>query len=485
MANNPHKFSRRGLCAAAGGLLRRPFHHPRRAVAVPADLARGQGLGRRHDWHRARPADGRAVSRFRWRLRRPIGVMPPARALIIGASALSVAGFAILGFADRWQSRSFSIASIVSTPIMLLAQVCKLRGLAQWGRAYGPVRLWGSAAFIVATFGAGFLLDVIEPLQLIWLVVAANRAYGGEVLAGPLEPPCDGPRRIDPSVRWLLRDRTFLAFTAAASLIQASHAVYGFSTIDWLAAGCRRRHDRERWASAWWPKCVVAVSTRMPAAMTPTVMISIGAAGAVIRWTAMALEPPAVVLPAVQCLHALSFGATHLGTLAFVARVAPPGLGTIVQRLYRGRARTDDGRRHGSFRALYGRYGGLAYGAMAVAGFAGGACRWPLSLDGWSGGKQRAPTIVVNQRIHRSQLAPAQIHHPLIEAAAPRDPPANRLRIDVHQELRSTAARLRPAGRHHPLPSGMKSRAGRGVTQIRSRGITPRTIVQAERQGRQ
>jgi PPP family 3-phenylpropionic acid transporter len=103
-------------------------------------------------------------------------------------------------------------------------------------------------------------------------------------------------------------------------------------------------------------------------------MLSIGAAAAVIRWTAMALEPPAAVLPAVQCLHALSFGATHLGTLAFVARVAPLGLATTVQGYILVALGLAMAVAMGISGVLYGRYGGLAYGAMAVAACAGGLC---------------------------------------------------------------------------------------------------------------
>ena len=39
------------------------------------------------------------------------------------------------------------------------------------GRAYGPVRLWGSAAFIAGSFGAGLALDVMARAHLIWLIV--------------------------------------------------------------------------------------------------------------------------------------------------------------------------------------------------------------------------------------------------------------------------------------------------------------------------
>ena len=36
----------------------------------------------------------------------------------------------------------------------------------------------------------------------------------------------------------------------------------------------------------------------------------------------MALDPPVLALPFLQLLHALSFGATHLGALAYVAACA-------------------------------------------------------------------------------------------------------------------------------------------------------------------
>jgi PPP family 3-phenylpropionic acid transporter len=45
----------------------------------------------------------------------------------------------------------------------------------------------------------------------------------------------------------------------------------------------------------------------------------------------MAFDPPLALLPALQCLHALSFGATHLGAVQFVARSAPPGRAATVQ----------------------------------------------------------------------------------------------------------------------------------------------------------
>ena len=74
-----------------------------------------------------------------------------------------------------------------------------------------------------------------------------------------------------------------------------------------------------------------ALSARLPAAFTPSVLILIGGGGALVRWTAMALDPPGALLPLLQCLHGLSFGATHLGTLAFIGRAAPAGLAATAQ----------------------------------------------------------------------------------------------------------------------------------------------------------
>jgi len=102
--------------------------------------------------------------------------------------------------------------------------------------------------------------------------------------------------------------------------------------------------------------------------------MTLGAAGGAVRWAAMAFDPPAVLLPWLQLLHALSFGATHLGALGFVARRAPPGQGATAQGylaialgLVMAGATSLSG-------WLYGAFGGRAYAVMALAAIVGGAC---------------------------------------------------------------------------------------------------------------
>jgi PPP family 3-phenylpropionic acid transporter len=88
----------------------------------------------------------------------------------------------------------------------------------------------------------------------------------------------------------------------------------------------------------------------------------------------MALAPPVAALPALQCLHALSFGATHLGALGFVATAAPAGLAATAQGYLAMAIGVAMAVAMAASGVLYASYGGGAYGVMAVTACAGGVC---------------------------------------------------------------------------------------------------------------
>ena len=119
--------------------------------------------------------------------------------------------------------------------------------------------------------------------------------------------PFSGGRSVanDASPRGALRNPAFLAIAGAAGLIQASHAIYyGFSTLDWQRAGFDGTTIGALWALGVLAEIALfAVSGRLPAAVTPKALIVAGAVGAFIRWSAMALDPPAAMLPALQILR--------------------------------------------------------------------------------------------------------------------------------------------------------------------------------------
>jgi PPP family 3-phenylpropionic acid transporter len=296
--------------------------------------------------------------------------------VIVIASAVAILGYGVLGLAEGVVAitLAYALASAFFTPLLPLADAYALRGLGHIGRAYGPVRMWGSAAFIVGTFGAGLLLDVIATRDLIWIMVGSLAISAAAALAlSPLTLRDDGsPGKLLPFARDLLRDPVLLAAAAAASLIQASHAVYyGFSALDWTRAGFDGGAIGALWALGVVAEIALfAVSGRL--SIAPTMLIVLGGAGAVIRWGAMAFDPPPVLLPLLQCLHALSFGATHLGAVAVVARRAPAELAASAQGYFAVALGLVMAAAMGVSGVIYARWGNFAYGAMALAAAAGG-----------------------------------------------------------------------------------------------------------------
>jgi PPP family 3-phenylpropionic acid transporter len=301
------------------------------------------------------------------------------RAAIIATSCASVAGYALTGMAMGATAIlvTFSFASLVFAPVMPLTETYALRGLAARGRAYGPVRLWGSAAFIAGSFAAGFASDALPARDLVWLIVAALliNAVAAFALA-PLTPPATPAPEAAQTRRSLLRDPVFIAVLAAASLIQASHAVYyGFSALEWRAAGLDGTTIAALWALGVVAEIVLfALSGRLPLPLTSLVLIMLGAGGAVVRWTAMAFDPPVALLPWLQLLHGLSFGTTFFGSLNFVARRAPHGQGATAQGYLAVASGAVMAAAMGISGVLYAAFGSLAYATMVLVAVAGGVC---------------------------------------------------------------------------------------------------------------
>ncbi len=295
-------------------------------------------------------------------------------ALVVTAVA-SVAGFCLVGVGSGFAFIlvAISLASVASTPIVPLADAYALRGLAERRRAYGPVRLWGSVSFIVANLGGGLVLDLAGAANLIWALVAAQVAIAGAALwlPAPARTVTMGSRR---AVVSLWRAPGYLAVVVASSLIQASHAMLqGFATLQWSGRGLDGALIGGLWGLGVVAEIALfALSGRLVSAAGPMGMIALGALGGMLRWVAMAFDPPTAALPFLQCLHALSFGATHLGTMDVLTRLAPAGQGATAQ----GDLFAAQGVTFAVAMALSGvfveRWGTAAYAAMAAMSAAGG-----------------------------------------------------------------------------------------------------------------
>ena len=306
---------------------------------------------------------------------------------LIAAAFASAFGFAVVGISYGFVAivLAFGLAALLASPIMSLSDTYALKGLNARKRAYGPIRLWGSAAFVATNIGGGLLLAVIAVDDLIWLVAAGFVLLGAAALwlhSLELRPVAGAEPKTPKGHLW--QSPQFLAIAAAAGLIQASHAIYyGFSAVDWTAKGIGSMTVGALWGLGVAVEIALfAISGRLR--LSPIAFVAIGAAGAVVRWTAMAFDPSLPMLALIQCLHGVSFGATHLGAIQFVARVsgdkqaaaAQGDFSTILAIASAGAAAASG--------LLYNSFGDLGYVVMAAMAAMGGLCLIPAARAVWS-----------------------------------------------------------------------------------------------------
>jgi PPP family 3-phenylpropionic acid transporter len=247
------------------------------------------------------------------------------RGAMIATAFVSALGFSIIGSVHQPLAvfLVYAVTACLWTPMTPLTDAYALKGVARYGLNYGPLRLWGSAAFVVGALLCGLLVDVIAAKHLIW-VIAAVAALGAAVSLGlqPLEVAKPVPVATSGAAA-LLREPRFLAIIVAAALIQGSHAAYyTFASIAWQNAGLGGLTIAGLWALGVIAEIVVfALSPRFT--LSPVILVIIAALSAVARWTITAQEPPLAVLAVVQLAHGLTFGLTQIGTMGLMVQHVP------------------------------------------------------------------------------------------------------------------------------------------------------------------
>jgi len=294
------------------------------------------------------------------------------RAAMITTAVITAVGFCVLGIlrGPLVILLVFGLTACVWTPIVPLTDGYALKAVARYGLNYGPLRLWGSAAFIAGALVCGALIEVIAPEHLIWVIAAAATlgavaGFGLQPLEAPARTAAAPMRRAR-----LLRNPTFVAIIVAAALIQGSHAAYyTFASIAWQGAGLGGTTIAMLWGLGVVAEIVVfALSPRFK--LPPALLMLGGASSAVLRWLITAQDPPLAVLAPVQLLHGLSFGLTQVGTMSLLVRHVPShviargqGYLTAATGLAMSTASIVSG-------AVFARYGVAVYILMAAMGLA-------------------------------------------------------------------------------------------------------------------
>ncbi|WP_306029791.1 MFS transporter [Stappia sp. MMSF_3263] len=335
----------------------------------------------------ANPLISAAVDRF----------ASPGRAIALLSllAAIAFSGFFVVtGFLAS--ALLLVVISIAWSPLMPLGDALAARVEREGAGDYGRMRMWGSISFILANLAGGALVGQWTVEVVVGGIVAG---LAGAALAGwsvPLgrvrvlenesvsfvspdlalagletEEAGRGRRRSGLAAKLrLLRgearflDAGFLLVVLAAGCVQASHAAYyAFSALFWSGVGLSGI-----WVGGLWGLGVIteiglfAMSSTVRARLGVTGLLALGIGGAVLRWLLFPLASDPVSIAALQLLHGLSFGATHLGAVAFVARNAPPQ--------WAGAAQGVMSMAGGVVTALASTAAGLLYASGAVPAFA-------------------------------------------------------------------------------------------------------------------
>jgi len=300
--------------------------------------------------------------------------------IIMIAAGGGVVTYALFGIADGfWMLFVVNVAaSAMFMALIPLGENLASRASVEHGFDYGRVRLWGSITFILAAYAGGWVVEETGDAAILWMIVAAMIAAFIAGFGLPERPTRD-PATV-PDVRFpafaLLRQKRFLVFIAAVSLLQSSHAVlYVFGTIHWRDAGIADDVIGALWAEGVIAEIILfAFSGAVVARVSPIRLMWIAAAAGVVRWAILANTTDVTMLFATQWLHGLTFGAAHLAAMHHMLRTVPEHMSASAQSLYSGFA---IGLVMGLMMLvtgwLYAGYGGGAFYAMILLSAAGGA----------------------------------------------------------------------------------------------------------------
>ncbi len=295
--------------------------------------------------------------------RRPVLFCAAATASGLGLAYVSASGFLPLLVIAAMQGVAASAINPLADSLAL--------ALAREGRIeYGPVRAVGSAAFMVTTAGAGWLLGRLGSWLVPWLQALG---YGAAALCSLFLPeaarPPVAPRPLGGLT--LLRNPAFRLATGCTALIQGAHAAfYGFAALYWRSQGIS-----DTVIGLLMAECIIAEillfarGRRLIEWLGPAGLTSCAALASVLRWGLTAWVLPLPVLVLVQPLHAATFAMQHLSAMLVLSRFVPAERAATAQALH---AALGYGAPTGLMMLvsgwLYARYGGLVFLAMAVIG---------------------------------------------------------------------------------------------------------------------
>ena len=263
------------------------------------------------------------------------------RDLVVVLTTVGMAAWLLLsqtsGFALAFAAMLMVALSNTAAP---LVETIAMAGVRTHGHDYGRMRLWGSAAFVAANLLAGTFATRFGPSAIIAMLVTGSALACTVSLFMPRmrQPDAQTPRKplTIADARALLHIPQMALVLLAAGAVQGAHGMfYAYGTLHWQTQGYNPSWFGALWAVGliteialfWW-------STAAVRRFGATELMIFGAGLSVLRWVMMAFDPPLLVLVPLQICHGLTFGASHLGAMHVLTKIAPTDRAATAQALY-------------------------------------------------------------------------------------------------------------------------------------------------------
>ncbi|MES0882615.1 MFS transporter [Roseibium sp. SCP14] len=215
---------------------------------------------------------------------------------------------------------------VIKAPVLPLSDAYALDVNRNTGADYARMRLWGSAGFVAANLIGGTLAAATSSWIILVLIAAAALATGAVAMSLPRQKRDDAHAQSAAGEADVpFKSVWFWPVLAVLGLFQATHAAfYGFGTIYWQAMDVPDFSIGVLWATGVVAEIALfTIAGKLALRFDPPIFLIVAGLAAIVRWGLFPFADTFVSMAALQLLHGLTFGASHLGAVAILAKVVP------------------------------------------------------------------------------------------------------------------------------------------------------------------
>jgi PPP family 3-phenylpropionic acid transporter len=257
------------------------------------------------------------------RVRDPSQLVMALRLLAL-LTLLCAAGF-WLGQQWLWLLLVMIGFNLFFSPLVPLSDALAATWTRQIALPYGPVRLWGSLAFVISSALTGMLVTAWDSQAVLALLSLGIMMMLGGMLLRPAVMPLGDAREMQ-SAGWaewkaMLQESSVWRFLLCVTLMQGAHAAYyGFSAIWWQDAGYSASVVGYLWSLGVVAEIIIfALSNRLFRRWSARDLLLLSGICALVRWCIMGSTTQLPWLIVAQILHCGSFTVCHLAAMRFIA----------------------------------------------------------------------------------------------------------------------------------------------------------------------